>query len=108
VKLEVELRPLATAFTNVATHSAALGPAGQLQLSLGTLSAGAYKWQVRAVDSNGAASAFTPFNAGNLAFTVQQGAVSGSVVINAGAASTFSAAVTITLSAMATAPATLA
>ncbi len=107
VKLEVELRPLATAFTNVATHSAALGPAGLLQLSLGTLSAGSYKWQVRAVDSNGSASAFTAFNSGNLAFTVQQGAVSGSVVVNAGAASTITAAVTITLSVMATSPATL-
>ena len=107
VKLEAEVRPLAAAFTNVPTHTAALGAAGQLLLNLGSLTSGTYKWQLRAVDSKGAASAFTPFNSANAAFTITQGAVSGSISVNANAPATATAAVTVTLSAMATAPASL-
>jgi hypothetical protein len=65
VKLQLEVRPLATAFSNTATHESALLASGSIaSVSVPSLVPGtSYHWQARAVDSLGAASAWTPFGA---------------------------------------------
>ncbi len=63
VRLEVEVRPLGTAFTNAATASSpsvARGTAATASVT-GLQDAVAYHWQARAVDETGRASAWTPY-----------------------------------------------
>jgi hypothetical protein len=68
VKVQVEMRPAATAFTGVMTHESSFGVSGSpASVQIAGLS-GSYHWQVRAVDSNGAASAWVA-NGGSPDFT---------------------------------------
>jgi photosystem II stability/assembly factor-like uncharacterized protein len=99
VKLEVETALTSASFTNTATASGTLAAAGTLDLATGSLPAGIYKWQLRAVDAQGAASAWQSFNAGNAAFTIQAGAISGSLTIAAGASATLSSTVALSITA---------
>ncbi len=74
-RLEVELRPVGSAFTGVPTHSSSFmaKPACQYQayplVTLSGLGTGAWKWQAREY-IGGYSSAWVPFNAGATAFTV--------------------------------------
>jgi subtilisin-like proprotein convertase family protein len=63
VKLQVELRPVGTAFTNKATHESTLVSSGsQASVTASGLTNGtSYHWQARAMNSQGATSAWTPF-----------------------------------------------
>jgi subtilisin family serine protease len=63
VKLQVEVRPLGTAFSNAMTHEGALVSSGGVATATVTaLVAGTgYHWQVRAVDSLGGASVWVAF-----------------------------------------------
>jgi PKD repeat protein len=65
VKLQLEVRPLGTAFSNAATHESALLASGSLAaVTVPSLAPGtSYHWQARAVDNQGAASAWAPFGA---------------------------------------------
>jgi hypothetical protein len=65
VKLQVEIRPIGTAFTNGATHESGLAAAGgPAQVTVSGLANDArYHWQARAVNSHGAASAWVTFAA---------------------------------------------
>ncbi|HEV2084498.1 MAG TPA: Ig-like domain-containing protein, partial [Gemmatimonadales bacterium] len=68
VKLQVEVKPVGTAFADVATAESALLASGSTaSVTVGSLVNGtSYHWQARAVDNNGAASApWTSFG-GNL------------------------------------------
>ncbi|PKM99203.1 MAG: hypothetical protein CVU78_07530, partial [Elusimicrobia bacterium HGW-Elusimicrobia-2] len=64
VKLEVEIKPTGTAFTNTANYTGSLVASGSTQtLTVSGLTEGVtYHWQARTVDSNAAASAWTAFN----------------------------------------------
>ncbi len=68
VKLQVEMRPAATAFSGVMTHESIFGMSGSPASVQITGLSGAYHWQVRAVDSIGAASAWVA-NGGSPDFT---------------------------------------
>ncbi|MBK7859063.1 MAG: hypothetical protein IPJ65_10680 [Archangiaceae bacterium] len=107
VKLEAEVVSSAAAFADVATHSGALGPEGQVELALPSLPAGSYKWQVRALDAAGKAGAWSQFAGGGVAFVVPAGAISGSIVISGGLPATKDPAVTLTLAATASGGATI-
>lgn len=63
VKLQVEVKPIGTAFTNIHTAESALLASGSTAaVSVGSLVNGtSYHWQARAVDNNGAASAWVSF-----------------------------------------------
>lgn len=63
VRLELEVRQVGTAFTNVATHSSALQPSGTAILVsvAGLIDNAQYRWQARAIDQSGRTSAWTPF-----------------------------------------------
>lgn len=67
VKLQVEVRPVGTAFTNVATGESSLIASGNVaSVTVNGLSApNGYHWQARAVNSAGAASAWVAFGNGN-------------------------------------------
>ncbi|MEA2579157.1 MAG: N-acetylmuramoyl-L-alanine amidase, partial [Actinomycetota bacterium] len=58
VKLNLEVRPVATAFTGTATTSDALGPQG-IHIKNVTLLPGTYHWQAQTEDQYGALSAWT-------------------------------------------------
>ncbi len=105
VKLEVEVTT--GAFTNVANQTSALTAPGTLSVPLGSLPAGNYKWQVRALDSAGLPSAWTAFNGGATAFVMPAQPLNGSITVNASAAATNSATVSIALSVTASAGGTL-
>lgn len=107
VRIEVELVDVASGFTNTATVSGILSNEGTLELSSTSLKAATYKWQLRAFDASGAASAWQSFNGGQAAFTVQAGPISGSVVINTNQPATNNGDVSLTLTAMASGGATL-
>ncbi len=70
LRLEVELRPLAQAFTNTATStSVAVGPGNTATVTVAGLVDGvSYKWQARTVDQTARASAWTPFVPSGAAF----------------------------------------
>ncbi len=63
VKLQIELRPLATAFTGTFTNESSLVTNGDVaQITVPNLSSGTpYHWRARTVESNGAASAWVSF-----------------------------------------------
>ncbi|MBI3181105.1 MAG: choice-of-anchor D domain-containing protein [Myxococcales bacterium] len=77
-KLDIELRPLASAFTGTPTHSSALMSKPsciQQQYPWTTISGivpGPYKWQVREVVGT-SPSSWVQFNAGSTAFTIASG-----------------------------------
>jgi hypothetical protein len=59
VKLQIELRLTSEAFTGVATHESGFMSSGSTaSITVSNLSNGQYQWHGRAVDSNGAASAW--------------------------------------------------
>lgn len=72
VRLEVEVRPVGTAFSNAATVSSApvASGAGAMVTVIGLLDDVAYRWQARAVDASNRASAWVAFNGGGTAFRV--------------------------------------
>jgi protein involved in ribonucleotide reduction len=63
VKLQVEIKPVGTAFTNTATaESGLVANGGTASVTVGSLVNGTtYHWQARAVDNNGAVSAWASF-----------------------------------------------
>jgi hypothetical protein len=67
VKLQVEVRPIGTDFTNAMTGESALLPNGSpASVTVGSLVNGtSYHWQARVVDDNGAASTWASFGGGN-------------------------------------------
>ena len=70
VKLQVEVRPLATAFSNIQSGESALVASGSLaSIDVGNLLEGSYHWQFRTVDGTGSATAWTPMG-GNPDFIV--------------------------------------
>jgi photosystem II stability/assembly factor-like uncharacterized protein len=83
-RLEVEVVETTASFTNTATAASVLLPAGVVSATLSSLAAGQYKWQARAVDSRSNASAWVPFAAAARAFTIVQGNVTGSLIVNGG------------------------
>jgi Fibronectin type III domain len=68
VRLEVEVQPLGTDFTGLATAASSLSAGGgqqQASVSVANLVSGKdYHWQVRAVDQAGQASSWVPFGDG--------------------------------------------
>jgi hypothetical protein len=74
VKLQIEVQPLGTAFTNRSTAEGPLVTSGSTAfVTVGPLANGSYHWQTRAVDQSGVASPWVPFggNAESVAdFTV--------------------------------------
>jgi photosystem II stability/assembly factor-like uncharacterized protein len=107
VRLEAEVVLASAAFTNTATHTGALSAEGQLTLPLSSFAPGSYKWQLRALDAAGNASAWQQFNSGNAAFVLVAGSITGGLQVNGSAAATNDANVTLTISASTTAPATV-
>lgn len=107
VRLEAEVAPSSSAFTNAATHTGVLSAEGQLTLPLSSFAPGPYKWQLRAVDAGGVASAWQQFNSGNAAFILVAGSISGGLEVNGAAAATNDPNVTLTITASTTAPATV-
>lgn len=99
VRLEVEVVSSSAAFTGTATQAGALGAEGQLELVLNTLPAGTYKWQLRALDASGAASAWTGFAGGAAAFTILSNPITGTVSVANAAAAVNTSTVTLTLAA---------
>ena len=73
--IEAEVRAVAVAFTDTATHSSTLGPKPSCSITpyppvaITGLATGAYKWQVRE-HVNGAVVGWTAFNGGGTAFVV--------------------------------------
>jgi hypothetical protein len=67
VKLQVEVRPVGTAFTNASTHESALLASGAVAaVAVNGLSVpNGYHWQARAVNGAGASSAWVSFGGGN-------------------------------------------
>jgi hypothetical protein len=63
VKLQVEVKPVATAFTNVASAESGLLASGSTASTTvtGLTNGTSYHWQARAVDNNGTASAWVSF-----------------------------------------------
>jgi HYDIN/CFA65/VesB family protein len=63
VKLQVEVRPLGTAFSNTMTHESALGPSGRrASVAAGNLAPDTrYHWQAQALDSLGGTSGWIPY-----------------------------------------------
>ncbi len=62
VGLEIELRPVSNAFSNVPTHASPLGMSGlPIKVQTTDLASGAYHWQARAIDADQAASAWVAF-----------------------------------------------
>lgn len=61
IRLEVEVRPAGMAFTGVPTAETALLSSGATASLTPPLATGSYHWRVRAVDSNGVASAWRSF-----------------------------------------------
>ncbi len=72
--IEVEIRPVGTSFSGVATHASPSAP-----FSVSGLAPESYHWQARTIDGFGFASAWTPFggNAESAADFVVPGATSG-------------------------------
>jgi adhesin/invasin len=70
IRLELEVRPLGTPFTNVPTHSSApQAPGTSILVSVaGLLDNGQYRWQARAIDQTGRTSAWTPFGGASTHF----------------------------------------
>ncbi|MBU3929791.1 hypothetical protein KJ577_03765 [bacterium] len=66
VKLELEIKPTATGFSNTANYTGALVASGSTQtITVSGLTEGVtYQWQARTIDSNAATSAWTVFNGG--------------------------------------------
>jgi hypothetical protein len=70
VRLQVEVRPLSTAFSNILSGESALVASGSAaSVDVGNLPPGSYHWQSRVVDGSGSATAWTPFG-GSPDFTV--------------------------------------
>lgn len=107
VRIEAEVILTSATFTNAATHTGALSAEGVLTLPLSSLSPGAYKWQLRALDAAGTASAWQQYNSGNAAFTLIAGSISGTLQVNGNAAATNNASVTLSITASTTPPATV-
>ncbi|RLG06382.1 MAG: hypothetical protein DRN68_07025, partial [Thaumarchaeota archaeon] len=96
-KLEIELRQITEAFTGTPTWQSELVPSGtEVSWTRGGLVNGSYKWQYRAVDEHGQASAWREFGtAGNIDFKVEvlgnvtltlyvhEGSASGPVIVGA-------------------------
>lgn len=61
VKLQVEVRPVGTAFTGAMTHESALVSSGSTASVQASGLSGDYRWQARTVDALGGASAWVPF-----------------------------------------------
>lgn len=84
VKLQVEVRPTGTAFSNTFTHESALvasGNTASVTVS-GLISGTTYHWQSRAVDSAAAASSWVVFNgADGNHFVVQTAATSNGTIL---------------------------
>jgi hypothetical protein len=75
VRLQVEVRPLATAFSNIQSAESALVASGSIAtIDVGGLVEGSYHWQYRTVDGSGAATAWTPAG-GNPDFVVPSSVV---------------------------------
>ena len=103
VALEVESKPVGTAFdgtgTTTGTAVAYSGSPVSAWTTLSGLSADQdYHIRVRLKDDLNRVSAWTNFNSNNTAFTVEQTAPTGSVSINGGAAYTTSTSATLDLS----------
>lgn len=107
VRVEAEVVLTSATFTNTATHTGALSAEGVLTLPLSSLPPGAYKWQLRALDAAGTASAWQQYNSGNAAFTLVAGSISGTLQVNGNAAATNNPSVTLSLTASTTPPATV-
>ncbi|MBL8923663.1 MAG: hypothetical protein JNJ54_32715 [Myxococcaceae bacterium] len=107
VRLEAEVVLSSATFTNTATHTGTLSAEGVLTLPLSSFAPGAYKWQLRALDAAGNASAWQQFNSGNAAFVLVAGSITGGLQVNGSAAATNNTNVTLTISASTTAPATV-
>ena len=107
VRVEAEVILTSATFTNTATHTGALSAEGVLTLPLSSLPPGAYKWQLRALDAAGTASAWQQYNSGNAAFVLIAGSISGSLQVNGNAAATNNPSVTLTITASTTPPATV-
>lgn len=107
VRIEAEVVLTSATFSNTATHTGALSAEGVLTLPLSSLSPGAYKWQLRALDAAGTASAWQQYNSGNAAFVLVAGSISGTLQVNGNAAATNNPSVTLTITASTTAPATV-
>ncbi|MFN7131956.1 MAG: Ig-like domain repeat protein, partial [Myxococcales bacterium] len=99
VRLEVELVPSTSPFTGTPNFAGEYATSGSGAVSLGSLEPGNYRWQARAVDAEGNASAFEPFNGGATAFTLQPHAIDASLQIEDGAAFARSSLVTLRLQA---------
>ncbi len=72
VRVEVEVRPVGTAFTGTATAASAFGPSGARATAVvsGLANFASYRWQARTVDRTGRASAWAPFGGGGADFRV--------------------------------------
>lgn len=60
-RLQIEVRPVGTAFTNAMTHQSPLVASGTVATISASVTAGPKHWQARSVDSAGLASAWVPF-----------------------------------------------
>ncbi len=71
VRLQIEVRPAATPFSNVATQTSGLvGSGSTVDVTFPIPGVGGYHWQARTVDASGAGSApWTLFNAAGTHFT---------------------------------------
>ena len=68
VRLEIELRPVGTPFSNAFTHSTALAADTTVEVTVSGLSDNtSYYWQARVVDQTGRASNWTPFGSNGAA-----------------------------------------
>lgn len=71
VTIELELQPDGTPFSDSATSTSAPGaPGAEATFTLSGLTAGGYHWQMRCMDDNGKASAWTPFSGSATHFSV--------------------------------------
>ncbi len=72
VRVEVEVQPVGTGFTGVATAVSAFEPSGARATAVvaGLADFASYHWQARAVDRTGRASSWVPFGSGGADFRI--------------------------------------